>query len=165
MKKAAKIILCILAPFFALLAAWGAFGPLNHKTQNAKNLLVLADMKDRVQAVRDFQRQNARFPDKEELAHLSRALPVRYHLYDYYLSFSPLSGDREYPKGWPSAGGWVLCFWRGEWSEYYSSWDDRYSLSVQLTAWDDYGFALSVSIVLFLLSRMPFLRKTNIPPA
>ena len=159
MKKTARITILILAVLFALIAALGAFGPLTHKTQNAKNLLVLADMKDRVQGVREFQRQNARLPSNEEIAVLSSALPVRHFRYQYQIETSPISHDRDFPKNWPAAGGWVLSFWRGEWREYYSSWDDRYTLSTQLTAWDDYGFPLVVAIGLVLFSRLSFLRN------
>jgi hypothetical protein len=164
MKKAARIAIILLAVLFALIAALAAFGPLTHKTQNAKNLLVLADMKDRVQAVREFQRQNERLPSKEELAGLSSALPVRYFRYDYYIETSKVSHDPDYPQDWPATGGWVLSFWRGEWWEYYSSWDDRYTLSKQLTAWDGYGFPLAVAIGLVLLSRVSFLQNRKKQP-
>lgn len=158
MKKAARITILLLAALFGLVAALAAFGPLTHKTQNAKNLVVLADMKDRVQVVREFQRKNERLPSKEELAALSSALPVRYFRYDYQIETSKVSHDPDYPHNWPATGGWVLMFWRGEWWEYYSSWDDRYTLSKQLTAWDNYGFPVAVAIGLVLLSRVGFLQ-------
>ena len=164
MKKVARITILLFAVPFFLIAALAAFGPLTHKTQNAKNFIVLADMKERVEAVREFQRQKARLPTDEELAALSSALPVRLHRYEYHIEASKGSSDPDYPQNWPATGGWVLSFWRGEWWEYYSSWDDRYTLSKQLTAWDGYGFPLAVAIGLVLVSRVGFLQDRKKQP-
>ena len=164
MKKSARVMILLLAALFGLFAVLAAFGPLTHKTQNAKNLVVLADMKDRVQAVREFQRQNARLPSNQEIAALSSVLPIRYFRYEYQIETSPISRDPDFPKNWPTAGGWVLSFWRGEWKEYYSSWDDRYTLSTPLTLCDGYGFPLAVAIGLVLMSRLSFLQNRKKEP-
>ena len=130
--------------------------------QVAKNRLVLADMQDRVTAIEAFQSREARLPSAGELASISQTLPVRYFQYDYQLDTTAGGGvDSGYPQGWPASGGWVLWFWRGEWAEYYSSWDRHYTLGDQLSWWafswpGILGFAIAAGLL--LLSRLPLLR-------
>ena len=106
------------------------------------------------------RRAGCRLPKR--LASISEAQPVRYHQYDYHLDTTAGGGvDSGYPQGWPASGGWVLWFWRGEWAEYYSSWDGHYTLADQLSWWDFcwpnlVGFAIAAGLL--LLSRLPLLR-------
>jgi hypothetical protein len=130
--------------------------------QVAKNRRVLADMEDRVAAIEALQSREARLPSTDELASISQTLPVRYFQYDYHLDTTAGGGaDPSYPQGWPASGGWVLWFWRGEWAEYYSSWDRHYTLGDQLSWWafcwpGIIGFAIAAGLL--VLSRSPLLR-------
>jgi hypothetical protein len=105
--------------------------------QVAKNKAVFADMKDCVSAVQAFAIKEGRLPDHNEFTNIIATLPIRYHRYNYELSDSPEKAriQIEGLKSWPK-GGWVLYFWRGEWHEWYSSWNGRYSMANQLTIWN-----------------------------
>ena len=105
-------------------------------TQNEKDQAVFADMKDRVAAVRTFTAREGRLPNDIEFSSLIASLPVRYYRYDYKLSDSPEKTSLAIEGlGKESKGGWVLYFWRGEWHEWYSSWNDHYSLANRSTLW------------------------------
>jgi hypothetical protein len=150
------LVACLLTAALSLIVVAAGL------KQVAKNRLVLADMQDRVTAIEAFQSREARLPSVDELASISQALPVRYFDYDYQLDTTADGGvDSGYPRGWPASGGWVLWFWRGEWAEYYSSWDRHYTLVDQLSWWafswpGSIGFAIAAGLL--LLSRLPLLR-------
>jgi hypothetical protein len=165
---------CLVRPVTRRLASWIAIAACFLITalsllivgtsgkQIAKNRLVLADMQDRVSAIEGFQSREGRLPTAGELASMSQTLPVRYLQYDYELQTRPGGGiDSDYPQGWPASGGWILSFWRGEWTEYYSSWDRHYTLADQLSWWafswpGVVGFGIAAGLL--LLCRSPLLR-------
>src|SRR4030095_8756336 len=121
--KALMRTLAVIAIAFSLLVG-GLIG-----RQIFKDNLVLADMRDRVVAVREFQSKEGRLPSETELADISSKQLRRYHDYDYRIStFTKQFSDSRFQKQWPASGGCVLSFCRGEWNEYYTSWDDRYTL-------------------------------------
>ena len=125
-----------------------------------KNQKVLADMKDRVVAIRGFQKDHERLPTKNELEGISRSLPVRYTAYDYELQTS--SNGMLSITNWPQSGGWALSFWRGEWTEYYTSWNEEYSLTQQASWWGFCGpllFCPVVAVLLFFTSRLRVLQS------
>jgi hypothetical protein len=91
--------------------------------QVSKNRAQLANMRDRVQAVRSFQKRASRFPTHEELMQISQTLPDRYGYHPtYWLDKSPDENTH----------GWTLSFLRGEGAARYTSWDDHYTLSDQV---------------------------------
>jgi hypothetical protein len=133
-------VFCVLVS--ALLLSIGS-------KQAAKNKTVLADMKDRVSAVQAFASKEGRLPDRKEFTNLIASLPVRFTTFDYQLSDArettpvKIEGLQTWPKG-----GWVLYFWRGEWFEWYSSWNDHYSLADQVTIWSFGGsFMIATGLV------------------
>ena len=158
---ARRIILaaCLLTTALSLIEVAG--GP----KQVAKNRRTLADMQERIAAIEAFQSKEARLPSDEELARIDQGLPVRDSRFNYWLDTTPYRvAQPGYPQGWPASGGWVLRLWRGEWEEYYSSWDRHYTLGDQLSWWafswpGFIGFAIAG--VLFLLSRLPLLRSRD----
>lgn len=132
----------ILRAALLLSAAFGTLVSLGLSAtgyrQVEKNKLVFADFKDRVSAVRVFIRDVGRLPGESELAEITAALPVREFKYKYELADSPEKMVHINKLGnWPK-GGWALYFWRGEWHEWYSSWNDHYYMEDQLSLW---GFA------------------------
>jgi hypothetical protein len=132
-RSAIRRVILSVAIIIALLSLLDIAGGWR---QIAKNRSVLADMEARVSAIKEFQRAEGRLPSETELAGISERLPTRYFGYDYQLDTRPGGRvDSGYPTGWPASGGWVLWFWRGEWAEYYSSWDGHYTLRDQLSWW------------------------------
>ncbi|MCX7008286.1 MAG: hypothetical protein NTY53_13740, partial [Kiritimatiellaeota bacterium] len=124
----------------------------------------LANMQDRVQAVQEFQVRHLRLPDQQELNRLSEGLPDRLGFHRNYCirESPPLSGSGVvgFPSGWPVAGGWALEFSRGESRDYYSSWDNHYTLTGQLSwrvFWGPLWWPLQCagigSILLFAIAR------------
>ena len=125
-----------------------------------KNQKILADMKDRVVAIRGFQKDRERLPTKNELKSISSSLPLRYTTYDYELQTS--SKGMLSRTNWPQSGGWALSFWREEWTEYYTSWNEEYSLTQKASWWGFCGPLLVCPVVgalLFFTSRLPALRS------
>jgi hypothetical protein len=158
-RSAIRRILITAASIVALVALLDVAGS---RRQIAKNRSILADMQDRVAAIEEFERKEARLPSETELSEISERLPTRYFRYDYQLDTrSGGAIDAGYPTGWPVSGGWVLWFWRGEWAEYYSSWDRHYTLSEQLSWW---AFswpsvsALAAAVALVLLNQLRVFR-------
>jgi len=147
MRRIIQFVFIVLTAISGLLSLM----VLGTAQQISKNRGELADMKDRVQAIQDFHNRNSRFPSHEELKQLSDSLRTRWYRKEYYLDISPRENTRTgYPSNWPATGGWVLSFWRGEWDEYYSSWDDHYTLADKLSWWY-YNGPLMFSPLLFLL--------------
>jgi hypothetical protein len=94
------------------------------EVQVSKNRAQLKNMKDRVEAVKDFYENSSRFPTNEELRQISQTLPDRYGLNpDYWLDTSPEEHN----------DGWELSFWRGDDKPRYTSWDNHYTLSESLS--------------------------------
>jgi len=132
-----------------------------------KNQLELADMNDRVGAVEKFEIKNNRPPTKEELPNVLAGLPVRYFANGYELAATPEDCPITIPGGWPKTPGWVLYFWRGEWYEYYTSWNKHYTLAEDATWWGFCGPMLfcPVAAALFVgLSFLPVLKRRKVRP-
>jgi len=129
------LIRCLLVTFGLIFLGLSGLVLLSGKQIN-KNRLELADMQDRVTAVEKFELKNYRAPTKEELHGLFTGLPVRHIANDEYdLASTPRDCPFEVPGGWPDTPGWVIYFWRGEWYEYYSSWNKHYTLTEQASWW------------------------------
>ena len=151
MKLALRVILILLGMIFA-------FGslliPASFK-QVRKNQMLLSDMQDMVHAIQSFKSKTMRLPNEDELSKIEDSIPRRYSLrYHFHFGVPPSQPDDKYPKE-PKDGGWILWYWRGEWSEYYSSWNDHYSLKDQLSPSDFYGpliWAPIISTVCFGLA-------------
>jgi hypothetical protein len=76
-----------------------------------------------VRSVREFKAKAGRLPTNEDL----------YQLSGYYFGQPPPSPGA--PELHVPPGGWIIWYWRGEWPEYYTSWDDHYSLEEGLSLW------------------------------
>ena len=160
LKLLARSILLALAIIFGFISALIPFTG----GQIQKNRLLLADMRDRVDAVREFHTRNLRLPTQREFTPLSASLPARSHLYDYQINQSGSSNDPFAPRESPYAGGWTLSIWRGEWNDFYSSWDNRYTLSDRLSYRAFWGWLLwspLLAIGLLFLRRHRFLRDNK----
>lgn len=120
------------------------------EVQVSKNRAELANMVDCVRAVQAFHERTSRFPTHEELLQISATLPDRYGYHpEYWLDTSP----RE------NTNGWVLSFWRGEDDARYTSWNNYYTLTEQLSwrpfwgpLWWPLVCAGVCSIVLFIIA-------------
>ena len=122
--RAIFIIIGVIASFFSLLVLVGI-------GQVEKNRKVAADLADRADAVRKFVAQTQRLPTETELEGLSASLPTRYPpRYHYSLNASIPEAPRS-PNGTLDTTNWVLSFWRGEWSDYYCSWNGYSSVGAQ----------------------------------
>ena len=159
MKTAIRVLLLVLAVFFGLVSL---LIPLS-SSQVAKNKKLLADMQDCVRAIKDFEKKSGWLPTQEELGKIEDSLPRRYSLrYGFRFGAPPSQPDMSYPKDRPLSEGWMIWYWRGEWSEYYSSWDDHYSLDEQ-ASWRGFCgpllFAPLVAAAFLALRMIPALRK------
>ena len=159
MKKAIRIILLVLAVIFGLVSL---LIPLS-SSQVSKNKKLLADMQDCVREVREFEKKFGSLPTEEELGKIEDSLPRRYSLrYGFRFGAPPSQPGMIYPKAKPESEGWMIWYWRGEWSEYYSSWDDHYSLEEQASWWGFCGpllFAPVISAGFLALRSLRVLRK------
>jgi len=127
-----------------------------------KNRLVLADMQDRVAAVEKFESKSNRLPTREEFPGLLTDLPVRNHAYNYEFASSSNDCPFNVPGGWPQTSGWAIYFWRGEWEEFYTSWNKHYTLTEQSTWWGFCGpllFCPVAAVCFIAASFLPVLRK------
>jgi hypothetical protein len=134
--------------------------------QIRKNRLELADMQDRVAAVEKFELKNNRPPSKEEFQSVIAGLPVRYSV-NYKFAPTPADCQITVPGGWPKTTGWVIYYWRGEWYEYYTSWDKHYTLAQEATWWGFCGQVLFSPVVagMFIgLSFLPSFRRKKLCP-
>jgi hypothetical protein len=155
------LIRCLLFGIGMIFLGLSGFVLLSAK-QVHKNQLEFADMKDRVAAVEKFESKNNRPPSKEELPSVLAGLPVRYSETQYKFASTPDYCPIKVPGGWPNTSGWILYFWRGEWYEYYTSWNKHYTLAEQATWWGFCGPMLfcPVAAVLFIgLSFLPVLKR------
>jgi hypothetical protein len=130
------------------------------RKQIHKNRLELADMRDRVAAVEKFELKNNRLPAKDEFQALLAALPSRYGKHAYEIASSDncpiiVSGDS------PKTPGWVIFFWRGEWFEYYCSWNKYYTLTEQASWWGFCGIILFMPLVGCVLIAGSFIPALN----
>jgi len=128
-----------------------------------KNRLQLAEMQECVGKVEAFRSQNHRLPTKEEFHGILAGL-ARHNvsLGEFELSSTPQDCPIQVPGGWPNASGWVMYYWRGEWYEYYTSWNNRYTLTEQASWWGFCGPMLfsPLAAVLFIGSSfLPALRR------
>jgi hypothetical protein len=155
MKRAMRNLLFSLGILFSGLSLVVLF---LSAPQISKNRLDLLDMRACIEAVKGFQKERHRLPGGEEFRILSASLPSRN---EYWLATTPEECAIQMPGGW-KAGGWAMWYWRGEWNEYYSSWNDFYSLTDQASWWGFCGFLLFLPILalLFLAAAfIPFLRR------
>ena len=121
-----------------------------------KNQLQFADMQDLVAAVEKFELKNNRVPTKHEFTNLLVGLPIRYPE-AYEFASSPEECHVQIAGGWPKAPGWVIYYWRGEWYEYYSSWNKQNTLAEQATWWGFCGPLLFCPLVAGLFIGCSFL--------
>lgn len=129
MKKAFRYVITIYASFLGLLSIMIVATVF----QFANNYLELKSMRNCARAVRDFEKSNARLPTYEEMSQINQALPDYGYKVDCNIVTERNENDDRAPKNWPKSGGWVLSHWRGSWNEYYSSWDDHYTLADTLS--------------------------------
>ncbi len=160
MKFALRVIFFIIAAVFAFLSLMipGAF------SQVQKNKMLLADMKDVVTAINSFKEKVGRLPTDDELSKIEDSLPRRYSLrYDFNFGPPPSQPGEDYPEK-ALNGGWIIWYWRGEWSEFYSSWDNHYSLEDQVSPSSFYGpfiWAPVASVIFLGLAFLPALKRPN----
>ncbi|RLS39288.1 MAG: hypothetical protein DWH81_08735 [Planctomycetota bacterium] len=98
--------------------------------QSFKNLRINRDFKAAVSCVQDFRSVTGKLPTDIELAMLTAKLPVREHRFNYEVN-STLSLVPQPAGGELNNTVWTLSFWRGEWAEYYLSWNGYNSLDWQ----------------------------------
>lgn len=159
-KRIRILIRCLLLGIGMIFLGLSGILVLSAK-QIHKNKLELADMKDRVAAVEKFEFKNNRLPTKDEFPSLLIGLPVRYAEV-YEIASTSRDCPFEVAGGWPNTPGWVIYFWRGEWYDYYTSWNKHYTLAEQATWWGFCGPMLfcPVAAVLFIgLGFLPVLRQ------
>lgn len=123
--------------------------------QFAKNYVELASMKNCVRAVREFEKHYTRLPTNEELTQISKTLPDLGYRVECNIQTSRNAYDDRSPTNWPKSGGWVLLYWRGSWNEYYSSWDDHYTLADAMSFkyyWGPFRFAPLLCVLLLAIS-------------
>ena len=140
--------------FFALLLS---------SKQISKNRLELADMQDRVEAVKKYYREKGHLPNNDAFQALSDALPVRYMRSPYHFASSERDSEVAVSTQWPT-NGWVISYWRGEWHEYYTSWNEYYTLTEQSTWWGFCGIVLFSPLIaglLFVCCFTPVLKKRH----
>lgn len=108
----------------------------------------------------EFKSKNGRFPSNQEFDSWAEELS-KFGFYgeimEYYVDSYPDEIIQQF--GRPKENGFILGVWRGEWSEYYSSWtrqstlpkkkSDYYITANRLT---DMLFLCSLSIVLFVFA-------------
>ena len=161
MKAALRFVFLTLAVLFSLMSL---LIPLS-ASQIAKNKMLLADMRDCVRSIKEFEKNFGRLPSEEELGKIEDSLPRRYSLrYGFRFGAPPSQTDMSYPKARPESEGWMIWYWRGEWSEYYSSWDDHYSLEHQASWWGFFGpllFAPLGAVIFFCIRSLNILRKNG----
>jgi hypothetical protein len=123
--------------------------------QFANNYGELVSMKNCVRAVREFEKHNTRLPTNEELTRISKTLPDWGYRVECNIQTSRNAYDDRSPANWPKSGGWVLSYWRGSWNEYYSSWDDHYTLADAMSFkyyWGPFRFAPLLCVLLLAIS-------------
>lgn len=125
----------LIARFLLLLIGWTglvftAIWVFVGTHQSFKNLRINRDFKAAVSRVQDFRSEKGRLPTDLEMAAITAKLPVRGHQFDYELNIThsliPLP-----PGSVLNDEVWTLSFWRGEWREYYLSWNGYNSLDWQ----------------------------------
>jgi hypothetical protein len=129
---------------------------------------LLEELKLRVSAVELFREREGRLPEESELRLIWSGLPERdssYVRYDYHISKTEVPMPRRGgPVVWPASGGWALWVWLGESSEFYTSWDRRYSVEQSLPWFAIEGWWLFSPVIAVLLLVAPqSLRKKKMP--
>ena len=128
-----RFLLLSLGLLGALWSAVMLISEIVLPSQLAKNIEVRADMRDRIAAVHSFIAREHRLPTEDEFTSISALLPTRYTNYQYEIN-AGFPDAPSPPKEGLDQHYWTLSFWRGEWAEHYSSWDDRDTLARQSSA-------------------------------
>ncbi len=125
-----KIILRLL--FLALACLCGLLSLLVALSakQIEKNKMILADMRDCVRAIQEFDKKSGRLPTDSELKVIAESVPQRYLSgHSYYFSTPPVHTGGENKKGW------MIEVWRSEWAETYTSWNNHFSVEEGASWW------------------------------
>ena len=103
-------------------------GLVEHTIENSRK--INQSFEEAISFVTDYENQNQRLPTQAEFQEWSSSFPRR--------PYSPNDMEiilNEFPKevtkrfGAPSKNGFALSLWRGEWSEYYVSWQNKTTLT------------------------------------
>jgi hypothetical protein len=165
--KTLRYILFIIAALFGISAI-----PIPCTiVQISKNMAELANMRDVVKAICVFQENNNRLPDNNELSKLSHSLPgYSGCTINYDIQTMPEAIDGQQIANWPASNAWMITYWKGEWNERYTSWNNKYSLEDKLTwryywkpFWDAYKYFPLISVILFVLGIMIKTKPNNRP--
>jgi type II secretory pathway pseudopilin PulG len=154
-KRVVRYLLIALAVLLCLISLIIPLGSM----QVSKNSRELSDMKECVQAVEHFNRENGRLPTSKELEQLSAGLSSTHRTHQYEITTSSWDFSEISNTIWSSSGGWAIYYWRGEWYEYYTSWNNLYSLSKNASLWGFFGptlFLPVIAVFLFYISRAQF---------
>jgi len=122
-----------------------------------------------VRFIEDWKKAEGRLPSNSEFVKWRSAQPDQI-FGARHVEFS----TRDFPTevtarfGPPTESAYVLTFWRGEWNEYYASWRDRSSLSLDPAAyfflggkWRDLMAFTSAAITLGLGAVVIWPRRTS----
>jgi hypothetical protein len=162
------MILALRIALFVLAAACGLISLMIPASfsQVRKNKMLLADIRDIVVAIKTFNLANGRLPTDDELSKIEDSVPRRYSLkYNFRFGAPPAQAGEHYPTE-EKARGWMIWYWRGEWSEFYSSWDDHYSIETQTNVWafcKPVLWAPPATLMFIGLAVYPWNRKKNSP--
>lgn len=131
-------ILLAMGLFFSFFTALMIMVFLGQLTKNRK---IYCDFNDRIQAVYEFRIRAGRLPTESELDQLSAMLPIRHSGFDYEINTTLAEVPQPMP-GNLNGDNWTLSFWRGEWSEYYLTWN-----GVNTLEWQSSFFRMSTTFV------------------
>jgi hypothetical protein len=109
-----------------------------------KNRHVLDGMREQVQGIQEFERIHGRLPTNGPGGGPNVHKGGRSSLYYLFTRPGQFSDERFRGK-WPAHGGWVLGLWRGEWFEYYTSWNDHYTVADAVSVWGILDFWLALA--------------------
>ncbi len=113
------------------------------------------------QKIEEFRIENKRLPSKEEFRNkISRSFNVQSPSRNvrYYTSNFPDESLDKFETT-PTENSFLLSYWRGEWMEYYSSWEERNTLTLKKSdlyilgnVYRDFALFLTLSFMLMAVA-------------
>jgi hypothetical protein len=148
LRKLASIVLCLVAIICLLLGvsvtpdSW-----IESTIENGR--AIEQSFRLAVSHIEEFRKKNARLPTPGEYQNWAKVTPNlgMAGQMDLVIDQFPREGIEEF--GNPTAGAYLLKYWRGDWYEYYASWSGRSSIALDKEAFYAFGNRY-VDIAVFL---------------
>lgn len=115
----------------------------------AKSRSIEASFDEGARFVESFRQEHAHLPSRDEFDEWWSAMHKNNHL--LWIEAPPQSAEALAKLGPPSADGYLLVCWRGEWAEYFASWSKSSTLVFDPSRYYQFGGPLQDAVAYIAL--------------